>query len=279
MRPRYGLALLLAAPAFVWTFDLLTATPPLILAAATLPALVAAALIVAVQWPARRPLRLLAAAFAWGAIGAAFLATSSNEIARAWMNVPAGDAGRLVMATLIAPVLEESAKACGLVLLWMLAPHALRTAGDGVVYGVLIGIGFVCTENFLYLGISMLQGGQAGVTSALYMRGVLSSAAHATFTACSGAGLGASMQRAGKVSAVAAAGLLAAVLQHAVWNGIAAPALVDTVCGTADAAACAAGAAEVWRIPAATVVAAAFLAPGIALVSALSGRTGWRRRR
>src|SRR6185369_7115885 len=204
-------------PAVVWTVDLLASTPPLILFAASAPALLLATLVLIAQRGYRRTPRALALALLWGGIGAACLASIGNESARPWMATLAGDGARTATALLIAPTLEESAKALGLLLLLAVFPGSLRNARDGVVYGALIGVGFVWTENFLYLGVSMLQGGEQGLERALYLRGILDGIAHMVFTASSGAALGwwfAGAPGSTAARIAPAAGLLLAIAQH-----------------------------------------------------------------
>jgi len=271
-------------PAFLWTADLVFATPPLILAAASAPAALLTALILFAQRGERRPYRALGFALLWGAVGAACLATIGNEYALAHVADLAGYDARSVTSLLVAPALEEVAKALGLVVLLVLAPASLRSARDGIVYGALIGAGFVWTENFLYLGVSMLQGGEGGLIRGLYLRGIVGGATHIVFTACSGAALGWWMSRAGQAARgwrgsaagrfmLAAGGLLSAIAQHVAWNGLAAPLIVRALCGAAgDGSSCTDEPTVAALFGATTLIAGAFLAPGAALV-ALAGRS------
>ncbi len=264
-------SLLLCIPALVWTVDLLADTPAMILAAATLPAMLLAAAIVFAQRGSPRPRLSLVLALAWGAIGAACLSSIGNDLARSWLDAFAGDSARTVTALLVAPALEESAKALGLVLFLLVRPAWLRNARDGIACGALIGVGFVWTENFLYLGVSMLQGGEEGLMRALYLRGILDGVAHAVFAATAGAAAGyaASMSFRDWTARVApAAGLVLAALQHAAWNASAAPAIVATLCGAvAPGGVCTGQPTNAALFGGATLVAVLFLAPGIALAA------------
>lgn len=278
---RYALTTLLCMPAVAWTIDLLIGTPPLILVAAIAPAALFACAIVLVQRGAGRPVVALAFSLAWGAIGAAFLSTNANAFAREWLDPLAGDSGRMATALLAAPAVEEAAKAAGLVLLLALAPACLRGARDGIVHGSLIGVGFVATENLLYLGLSMLQGGEAGLTSALYLRGILGSATHLIFTACAGAGIGWSVTRrtsgepARRQIAAIAAGFVGALAQHMAWNGMAAPMLGAALCGAEIAGgSCRAVPTGMALYGQSTAVAILFLAPGASGLLRLWRRTG-----
>jgi len=268
---RVGLALLLCSPALAWTVDLLRETSLLLIAAATFPAVLLVALVLFVQRGGTRPPALLAAALAWGAAGASFLASAGNELAREEMNALAGDAARAVTAVLVAPALEEGAKALGLLLLVVLLPSCLRSVRDGLVYGALIGIGFVWTENFLYLGVSMLQGGPDGLLRGLWLRGIVGGVAHLTFTACSGATLG--WWRSGRPSRLAkragpSAGFLVAVAQHIAWNSLAAPTIASALCGASGPNGnCVDQPTNLTLFGVVTLVALVFLAPGLVAVT------------
>lgn len=264
---RLGSALLLCTPALLWTFDLLRETSALLVAAATLPAAFLVAVVLLVQRGGGRPGAALVAALAWGAAGASFLASAGNELARDAMNALAGDAARAVTAVLVAPALEEGAKALGLLLLVVLAPACLRSVRDGLVYGALIGIGFVWTENFLYLGVSMLQGGPEGLLRGLYLRGIVGGVAHLTFTACSGATLG--WWRSGRPSRLAtragpSSGFLVAVAQHIAWNSLAAPTIATALCGASGPnGSCVDQPTNLTLFGVVTLVALVFLGPGL----------------
>jgi len=268
---RAALTILLSAPALVWTVDLLASTPALILVAATAPALALGGAILVAQRGARRPRSALALALLWGAIGAAFLSSTGNELARPWMTQFAGEESRTATAVLVAPALEETAKALGLFALLLLIPTAVRSARDGIVYGALIGVGFVWTENLLYLGVSMLQGGEDGLMRGLYLRGILGGITHTVFTACSGAAVGwwaAQPCRGGAAAGTLAAALLLTIAQHALWNALGAPMVADALCGAeSNAGACTPVPTNSALFGSATWIAAVFLTPGAALVA------------
>ena len=253
----------------VWTADLLAGTPPLLVAAASLPAALLAGLLLLAQKGGERPRVALAFALAWGATGAAFLASVGNELVRERMAALAGEGTRELTAVLAAPMLEEGAKALGLVLLLAAGPAFLRGVRDGLVYGGLVGLGFVWTENLLYLGVAMLQGGEAGLLRAVYLRGIVGAATHVVFTAGSGAGIGwwASGRRARTVSwPWPLLALAAALAQHTAWNAFAAPAIAAALCGAPSAdAACRDSPTMFALYGEGTAIAAAFLAPGLVL--------------
>jgi len=278
-RARTVLGLLLSMPVIVWTAELLTGTPPLILAAAVAPAALFAAAILLAQRSSGRSPGALVFSLAWGALGAAYLSTSGNELARRWIDALSDGDDRTLTALLVAPLLEEAAKALGLVLMLFFGRRGLRSARDGIVYGALIGVGFVFTENLLYLGLSMLQGGEAGLLRALYLRGILGGATHVVFTACAGAGLGWSAghdeRRARLPGLVPGLGFTWALLQHIAWNALAAPAIGRALCGAEiGARACRDVPTNVALFGESSLLSLVFLTPGIVVL-----RVAWRASR
>lgn len=267
--------LLLAMPAVAWTAELLAGTPSLILGAAAAPALLLAAIIAFAQRGGGRALGTLVFSLAWGAVGAAWLSTIGNESARRWIDAVTEGDDRTLTALLVAPVLEESAKALGLLLL--LGGGRLRSARDGIVCGALVGVGFVFAENLLYLGLSMLQGGEAGLLRALHLRGIVGAAPHVVFTACAGAGLGwaAGGASSGRRWLAPTLGVMSAIAQHVAWNALAAPAIAHVLCDAPDSGgACLAAPTSTSMFWESGIVALVFLAPGLLALGAV-----WRAAR
>jgi RsiW-degrading membrane proteinase PrsW (M82 family) len=264
---RLAAGVLLSLPAVVWSADLLAGTPPLILAAALGPAIVFTAAIVIAQRPSGvRPIAL-AASLAWGALMAAWLSTTGNALFRPVLDEMTSGDDRILTALLVAPLLEEAAKFLGLVLLVRFLRRAIRNTRDGIVCGALVGIGFVFTENLLYLGLSMLQGGEPALVRALYLRGVIGAATHAVFTASAGAALGwmKSDRSPGRRWLVPLLGFVFAHVQHLAWNALAAPAIASALCA-AENGACVSVPTAFAVFGQATAVSAFFLAPGIAFL-------------
>lgn len=154
------------------------------------------------------PLRLRGLCLAWGACVAAPAAY--------WLNgwVPETE------AAVAAPLIEEACKGLGLMLPLTVAREEWDAVVDGVVYGVLIGLGFALVENTVYLVEAVDTGGQAAFWTELWARAVLGTVAgHATYTALTGALLGAALSKDGRsVPAWALAGWTLAVAAHMAWN-------------------------------------------------------------
>src|SRR5262245_32266838 len=217
----------LALAVFIAATLMLRQAPLAVVFAAAAPAMAYAPIVVALLRPEEPP-ALLGALFLWGAAIAAPAAEHVNALLGATALGPA----------IWAPLVEETAKALGLVLLVALCPDRLRDARSGIAGGALVGLGFALAENIPYHLIAVVQGGTVGLARAVFVRGVLQGLNHATFTGAFGAGLGlAHRLPSGTRSAAAPAlGFLVAWAQHGVWNGVASLTITDLLCGTMTAA-------------------------------------------
>ncbi|MFE0552920.1 PrsW family intramembrane metalloprotease [Streptomyces pilosus] len=178
------------------------------------------------------PWRNLVFAFAWGACAAALMAIVANSFATQWIATATADpAGADTLgATVIAPVVEESAKAAAVLLVFLFRRRDFTGILDGVVIAGVTATGFAFTENILYLGTAFgtdqLTGGSgvASVTAAtFFVRIVMSPFAHPLFTVLTGIGFGvaalsADRQRLRRIL-LPLCGLLLAMGMHALWNG------------------------------------------------------------
>jgi RsiW-degrading membrane proteinase PrsW (M82 family) len=143
----------------------------------------------------RRPGALAAAGFAWGALAATFwLALAANQ---ALLGLLAKTLGQSFAydwgAALVAPVVEEPAKASGVVLLLALAPRLVRTARDGLVVGAFVGLGFQIAEDVTSAynqAVVRFGAHQAvAVLQVLVIRGITGIVSHTLFSALCGLGL------------------------------------------------------------------------------------------
>jgi protease PrsW len=178
------------------------------------------------------PWRNLVFAFAWGACAAALIAIVANSFATKWIATSTADpAGADTLgATVIAPIVEESAKAAAVLLVFLFRRRDFTGLVDGVVIAGITATGFAFTENILYLGTAFgtdqLTGGRgiASVTAAtFFVRIVMSPFAHPLFTVCTGIGFGIAAlsgerQYLRRVL-LPVCGLLLAMSLHAFWNG------------------------------------------------------------
>ncbi|MER6558285.1 PrsW family intramembrane metalloprotease [Streptomyces sp. NPDC001027] len=192
-------------------------------------------LVAAFRWLDRvepGPWRNLLFAFAWGACAAALIAIIANSFATRWIATATADpsGADTLGATVIAPVVEESAKAAAVLLVFLFRRRDFTGIVDGVVIAGITATGFAFTENILYLGTAFgtdqLTGdsGIASVTAAtFFVRVVMSPFAHPLFTVLTGIGFGVAAlsgerQHVRRVL-LPLSGLLLAMGMHALWNG------------------------------------------------------------
>ncbi|MFB6850253.1 PrsW family intramembrane metalloprotease [Streptomyces sp. NPDC056373] len=192
-------------------------------------------LIAAFRWLDRvepGPWRNLVFCFAWGACAAALIAIVANSFATRWIATATADpsSADTLGATVIAPVVEESAKAAAVLLVFLFRRRDFTGIVDGVVIAGVTATGFAFTENILYLGTAFgtdqLTGGTgiASVTAAtFFVRIIMSPFAHPLFTVLTGIGFGiaalAAHRRPLRRVAFPLGGLLLAMGMHAMWNG------------------------------------------------------------
>src|ERR1041385_5006386 len=106
------------------------------------------------------PLWMLATSFLWGALIAVFIALILNTINGAIVAAATNSAqiGENFGAVISAPIVEESAKAFILFVLFLWKKDEFDGIVDGIVYAGMVGLGFAMTENILYYGRAV-QGG------------------------------------------------------------------------------------------------------------------------
>ena len=187
---------------------------------------------------------LFAAAFLWGGFIATAVALPFNTaffllvdlwVAHhpvvKWMLGP--DAAIMLAAPISAPIVEELAKALGVLLLFWLLRAEFDNMRDGIVYGALVGLGFNWFEAALYVAQGYAEygvapyGAQLGGRYALFGLG-----GHALFTGIFGASLGLAIQTRRRWLRILApiAGLVLAIAAHMFNNAL--PLLV-TLAGAA----------------------------------------------
>ncbi|MBV7335592.1 PrsW family intramembrane metalloprotease [Chloroflexi bacterium TSY] len=197
--------------------------------AAVIPTLLYAAIIYWTDRYEREPIWLLAVAFLWGAfpailvtliwmmlIGAPSLRASSNAYAM------------LTESILIAPVIEELAKAVALFGIYRWGRSEFDNALDGLVYGAMVGFGFAMTENIFYFMSAFEQGGFPSLTFLIFIRSLLFGMNHALYSGMTGIGLGLARNttRRKQRAWFIILGLIAAIVAHALHNfGVALTAL------------------------------------------------------
>ncbi|MCC5576019.1 PrsW family intramembrane metalloprotease [Microtetraspora sp. AC03309] len=194
----------------------------LVLAVAPVPLLLAGVLALDRMEP--EPRANLAFAFAWGAGVAVLFAGLLNSLNLIYVEHQIGNAAnaRNIVATFVAPLVEETMK--GLVLLGLLRFRRQELDGptDGIIYASMVGLGFAMSENVSYYLAALSEHGAEGLAATVVLRGVLSPFAHPLFTSLIGISVAYAAQRQGKSGiGVIVAGWIGAMVLHGLWNGLA----------------------------------------------------------
>jgi protease PrsW len=172
----------------------------------------------------REPLSLVLGALMWGAVAATSLSAVAND---AWGGVVARLAGPDFAASwsaaLTAPVVEESIKAIGVVLIYLIARDEFNDVMDGFVYGAMVGLGFTVVEDVYYF-VAKFGGEVGGVLTGFFVRVIAGGLyGHVLYTGLTGMGIAYFVTRRGEVSRarrwLVACGLFAvAIAAHFIWN-------------------------------------------------------------
>ena len=139
----------------------------------------------------REPLRYVVTVFVWGCTVAVAVSGAFNSIfAYAVSRVASREVTDFLTAVVSAPLIEETSKGLGLLLIYFVAYLARRRSGvvefagvmDGIVYGSAVAFGFSIAEDVLY-------GTQYGAETFVARR-IFGGFAHASFTSMTGIGIG-----------------------------------------------------------------------------------------
>ncbi|WP_022893508.1 PrsW family intramembrane metalloprotease [Agromyces subbeticus] len=197
------------------------------LAIGSLLALVPLALVLlAVRWIDRwepEPRWALWFAFLWGAavsVAVALIVDLGVQLALVYAE-PGGARDEAMQAVVQAPIVEELAKGVGVLLVFAFSRSHFDGPVDGIVYAATVAAGFAFTENVLYFGAALAEGGAASLGATFVVRGLFSPFAHVLFTVCTGLAIGIGARRGGGAGVIGwfLLGLLGAVLLHGLWNG------------------------------------------------------------
>ncbi|OJX94391.1 MAG: hypothetical protein BGO96_15980 [Micrococcales bacterium 73-15] len=185
--------------------------------AALLPLIVVLA---AVMWLDRwepEPKLMLLFALLWGAGVSVVLSFYGNTWVAETAYALTGDpvVADVVSSVVSAPIVEETTKGLGVLVIFLMRRSYFDGVVDGIVYAAVVAAGFAFTENILYFGAS-----GSALASTFVMRGLLSPFAHVLFTACTGIALGIASRSRNRNAAwwMFPLGLLSAALLHALWN-------------------------------------------------------------
>lgn len=164
------------------------------------------------------PPRILWFAFLWGALISTLGALILNELGVAFfagLHLDPMATG----AVLVAPLVEETLKGLGVLLIFLLARREFNGVTDGIVYAGIVAAGFAFVENIFYLGQAYVEVGTPGLVGLFVIRCLVSPFAHPMFTVPIGLALGLVAHRRRASSAwIVLLGFVSAVFLHALWN-------------------------------------------------------------
>ncbi len=167
----------------------------------------------------RQPLWMVALVFVWGAVGAVSVGiTGSQFLEYPIAQVFGRQATDAIGAIFIAPVVEEVAKGCVLLLVAM--RRDFNSVADGVVFGAAAGLGFGMTENFLYFNQVYGSAGFSAWIENIYVRTLYSAVLHCVTTSTFGMALGFVKFRSEtpRKGWIVLGGLALAMILHGFWN-------------------------------------------------------------
>ncbi|MHC5739638.1 PrsW family intramembrane metalloprotease [Nostoc sp.] len=178
----------------------------------------------------REPAKLALLGFLWGGLVAPWVMAlpGNGAILSLFAKLTSFDFFSHWSPALTAPIVEESAKFVGLVMLALLARNHVRNAYDGFLLGAFVGLGFQVFEDVSYIvGAPDASFGSqqvAGTLQVLIVRTATGFWSHSLFTAVAGTGFGyfleAKNRSFGHRLAVLVGFYLSACLAHGCWDAI-----------------------------------------------------------
>lgn len=182
---------------------------------------IALIMLLADRWDPQ-PIPLLLIAVFWGAAIAAGTSYVLNTLNSQLVYLFTGsvEAATFAGSVFSAPLVEETTKGLGLLLLMMLARRYFNGPLDGLIYGSLIGGGFAFTENIIYYSRQLESSGAEWMFFLFFVRGVLGIFGHALYTAATGIIVGFVVRKWGTIMGflVFLPALIPGMLMHGAWN-------------------------------------------------------------
>ena len=177
----------------------------------------------------REPVWLTLLVFLWGGLGGTSLGCLCSLPFVIGATAVGGEAaGSVIGAVVVAPTVEEVTK--GIVFIPLLFSRHLDNQTDGLIYGAATGLGFAAVENILY-ALQYAEQGTSALLVLVFMRTFFSAIVHCISSGILGMMIGYATHRSGAVrwAAWPVLGLGLAVLNHAVWNGLATAAEFEVI--------------------------------------------------
>ena len=177
----------------------------------------------------RETRRLAVIGFVWGGLIATFVMALPGNAAMLSILSKLFDSqfAQSWGPAIVAPLVEESSKGVGVVILILLASRHVRTSYDGFILGAFVGLGFQVFEDWMYgvnasataFGFDQVHNSIATFLARGLLAGLVS---HALYTALVGAGIGAWVQSRGQPLGARLPGtvgpIAAALLLHSMWD-------------------------------------------------------------
>lgn len=169
----------------------------------------------------RESLFLVVFAFVWGAFGAGILSYFWNTFFHVLLQIYQQESdiiNDMLVSVMVAPFIEELTK--GFVIVILLKLNKVDNITDGILLGVLIGLGFAASENVHYaIEVIYPSSGELAMWHNLWFREIHTTLLHASTTAIWGAMIGYSRNliRIQRWFAIVI-GLILAVVTHGFWN-------------------------------------------------------------
>jgi len=174
----------------------------------------------------KEPRMLLGGVFIWGAViaaGAAFVVNTGLGMG-VYLFTQSDVATELTTGSLIAPVVEETLKGLGVLLVFLLFRREFDSILDGIIYAGIVAMGFAATENAYYIyNYGYLEEGMSGLFGMVVVRVLLVGWQHPFYTAFIGIGLAVARMNRNMLVKFAAPliGWFVAVSTHALHNTLA----------------------------------------------------------
>ncbi len=184
------------------------------------PVLVLVAILYWVDQYHKGPAKLLAVAFAWGAVPALLVAF----VVQLLFNIPPDLMGPSVLEVIrlgvFAPVVEEILKAAGVLFIFWRFRKDVNDVLDGMIYGAVVGFGFAFISNLFRYAGSFIASGFPALNLSFVVERTVHVLNHGLYTAIFGACLGfaAMAKDRRRFWAVCILGLVLAIATHALQN-------------------------------------------------------------
>lgn len=180
-------------------------------------------IVLADRWDPQ-PLPLLLIAVFWGAAIATSISIVLNTLIGELVYAFTGseEGADFISATFGAPLVEETSKGLGLVVLVLLARRAFNGPLDGLVYGALIGGGFAFVENILYyMRVPEAGGSFTDSIPMIVIRGIIGIFGHSIYCSLTGIIMGLVLRKWGTIPGILSFFIATwpGMFLHACWNG------------------------------------------------------------